>query len=1533
MRRLNNRLFVTDLKENAGPVQPLPSFQGNTMPVLDLDDFLKKSAPQKNTEPQAPAAGTPKPAEQSPFAAFTGNSQQNATNAVAGDLIDFRQKTENSLSSIGQDFLKLSGRVSTLERNAGASQAKTEQLIAIIDRVQPDKIGSELSDIRSQLSSLKATSVPAQAAPAMQDAGNGVRVSGPDASGAVRRLETEYIELSSKLRPMEVALEQLKAWADRDKDYFIKTDDAHNKLSELERKIALKSDYPAEQIMSRAQFEKYSKMADMDRQQLRLSVDSLRDTVSQVSASVDRLNSMAAGGHPFYPGATSQSGGLEFKVLEHDKAIAELRASAGSGASAGSLEKYSQELEKTRAEVSANYEQVKAVEKLLTAQSNKMQAVFSEIQRNLSENKLTSDTISSTHEAVLHDISSLKTEHEHGIEDYRRIAAELSQKVEQNVRAVAEMHLMINGLQYEAAKGNGVLKPPHNEPAAPDTVYARTEQKRLLDETNALSATVADLARKAEEFQKQAAKISSIEESMLKVEQKVKDSDANNAAMFANITTGFSELKKRMENVSGGSAATQDASRVAAVEKEFADLGEKVNTIEHENATLFANLSKSVSKLKTQVDSLQNAAPTSHEVTASADGRVTFAPAQVSFAQAPAAPAQDGTLLLRIDALEKSISSLKVPVPTAPVFTANTPVQFNVTPESVGDNLRLFETRLAYLESFKGELDSWKEQSDGMSVKVESLYSSHAQLVQEVASVISEKQSNLFADDQYAQKQAEESKALLNELKVQTEMLSSKLAATETNVSAIVGQRFSQLQSQSDRVNADLNALRAALPEKIDMIAEAEARQAKSLAAVDAKLSQSIEERFAKASQATSQQSLEFAVFRDAMPEKVRLAVAAAESRQADAIGAVDAKVVKLSAESDKLRDFVGKTVAETEKNVQDSRTALSEIRSRSDELAAKIAGFSSSQAQFVQDLSGTIEDKFADAQQSIEATAATLRGTITQFEAAQTGVLAGFQESQVQLLKQFEDRQVAKVAEQDTKFYEFEKRQGQSLATFEKAQATATEQFEAQQTKLVSAFESKLSSSVTLFEATQSQMLATFEAKQTEAFSALDSKQAEAIAALDKRQADLAAALEVRESQTTSAIDALRVGVDTQKTAYEKNAATLTERMDTIDSFSRSISELLSTTKADVTTAVDGVRKEQQAELASMRASQDTLSKSLQETDARLSTTVSEGLSRSNASIQELSARTASSITELSSRSTASIEQLSARSASSTEQLTASITETSKAVATLRSSIDARETSHEQELAAVKAANAALDQKMTGVLAALETVAALSRELDAQRTEVRNTVKELRSAFSAQAVAQVRDAQKQLLAQPSAPDTTDAKSRQAALEANLSDLEKAIAEIDSKMSTAPQPIARPQFVRQQPQPQARVQQPATQYVPPQPRTMRQPASQYPQQQAAQSRTQPRQEYYAPQPDQQVRREPPRTISSSIRPMQHPVQRPAVPQYGNAPNISVGTDAAQTEADKQAMDLMAELRGKLLGDEAPAPAKKDTKAPDEKEQK
>ncbi|MFA6329592.1 MAG: hypothetical protein WCX64_02815 [Candidatus Micrarchaeia archaeon] len=1493
------------------------------MPVLDLDDFLKKNASQNAGAQQVPASSpAAKPADQSPFAAFTGGSQQNATNAVAGDLLDFRQKTEGSLASIGQDFLKLSGRVTALERNADASQARTEQLISIIDRVQPDRLTSEISDIRAQLSGLRTAGTAAT-----QTAGSGAGVPGPEPTGAVRRLETEYIELSSRLRPMEVALEQLKAWADRDKDYFIKTDEAHNKLAELERKIALKSDYPSEQIMSRAQFDKYSKMADMDRQQMRLSVDSLRDTVSQVSASVDRLNSVAAGGHSFYSGASPASAGLEAKVLEHEKILAELRAGAGTGAGTAGLEQYSKELEKTRAEVSANYEQVKAVERLLTAQSNKMQAVFSEIQKNLSEYKLTSDTINSTHEAVLHDISELKVEHEHGIDDYRKIAAELSQKVEQNARAVAEMHLMINGLQYVPTRQAGTRQPV-GEPVA-DSSYARAEQKRLLDETEALSATVADLAKKAAAFQEQAAKIASMEEALLRIEHKVTDSDANNAAMFANITTGFSELKKRMESITSTPSAMPESMRMAVVEKGFADLGEKVNSIENGNASLFANLSKSVSRLKAQVDSLQTAAPaaSSHEVSSSPDGRVMFSTTPAAQAAAPAiaipmAASQDGTLLSRIDALERSISSLKVPAPSAPAFDANTPVQFNVTPESIGDNLRLFETRLAYLESFKGELDSWKEQAAGISEKVDSLYSSHAQLVQEVASVVSEKQSDAFSEEQFSKTQAEESKALLNELKVQTELLSSKLAATETNVSMVVGQRFSQLQTQADRLNADFVALKAALPEA-DMIAAAEERQARALATVDSRLSQTIEERFQKAQQASSQQSLEFAAFRDSMPEKLRLAVAAAESRQADAIGAVDAKVAKLSGESDKLRDFVGKTVSETARNMQDSRTALAEIRARSDELASKITGFSSSQAQFVQELSETIDGRFAEAQQSIERTASALNGTISKFEEKQ---LARDAEQDAKATE-FEAQQAAKAAG-------FEKKQEQSLAEFRKAQDTATAQFEAQQSTLVSAFESKISSSVTQFEAAQSQMLATFEAKQAEAFSALDSKQADAIAALDKRQADLAAALEVRESQTTSAIDALRVGVEAQKSESEKLAASISARVDTLDAFSRSVSELVAITKTDVSATVEALRKEQETQFAGARATQDALSKTLQETNRQLSTALQETDKRLSAAVSDGLVRSAASIQELSSRSTASMEQLAARTASSSEQLATSINETGKAVATLRSSMDAQGLRQAQEIAAVKAANAALEQKMASVLAALEPVAALSRELAAQRTEVRNIVKEMRAAFNAQAVAQVQDAQKQLAAAPQAQDSQDAKSRQAALEANLSDLEKAIAEIDSKIPAPQQAAAarpQPQFIRSQPQPQPRAQQSAPQYAPQQ--RPQQPQYSSPIQTGPQQR--PRQEYYAPQDGQQARREPPRTISSSIRPLQRPAQRQEASRYGEVPSMgSGGADSAQTEADKQAMDLMAELRGKLLGPEEAAakPEKKDAKTEDEKEQ-
>jgi chromosome segregation ATPase len=1292
------------------------------MPVLDLDDFLKKNAAQKDqAQPaQAPPGPAAKDQGQGPFAAFGGRAQQPAEPAAAAEFADFRQKTDAALSGVGQDFLKLSARVLALERNAGAAQAKTEQLIAAIDRIQPDKISAEIADVRSQLSSARPPGAP------MQDAGGGVRVSGPDVSGAVRRLETEYIEMSSKLRPMEVALEQLKSWAERDKDYFIKTDEAHNKLAELERKIALKSDFPSEQIMSRAQFEKYSKMADLDRQQLRLSVDSLRDTVSQVSASVDRLNSLAAGGAAAYQAAQQPA----------------------------DLDKYSKELEKTRAEVAANYEQVKAVERLLTAQSNKMQAVFSEIQKNLSEYKLTSDTINSTHDAVLRDISSLKAEHERGIEDYRRIAAELSQKVEQNARAVSEMHLMINGLQY-AASQPGAARFAGGEPQ--DAGAFRSEQRRLLDETNDLSAKVADLSKKAAAFQEQAAKIAHLEEAAARAERAAKGAEANNAAMFANITAGFSELKRRMDGTPGGQAAP-DPSRMATVEKGFADLGQKVDSIEQENAALFANLSKSVSKLKAQVDALQTAAPPSHAVSASEDGRVVFA--------AAAAPQAEGTLLSRIDALEKSISSLKLP----PQVSASSPVQFAVTPESIGDSLRLFEARLAYLESFKGELDTWKEKADDISAKVDSLYSSHSQLVQEVASVISEKQSGEFASEQFSTTQAEESKALLNELKVQTELLSSKLAATEGNVSAVVGQRFSQLQTQSDRIAAELSAVRASLPEKVDILAASEARQAAALAQVDARLSQSMEERFSKSQQAAGQQALEFAAFRDVVPEKIRLAVTAAEARQADAVSAVDAKVAKLSAESDKLRDFVAKSVADTEKNAQDSRTALAEMRARSDELATKIAGFSSSQAQFVQDLSGTIEDKFAEAQQSIEKTAEALAQKMAQFEEKQEGATAKF-------------------------------------------------------------------------EASQSQMLASFEAKQ-----------AEAAAALDKRQADLAAALEVRESQTTGAIAALQAGVASLKAESEKASAAISARMDTVDALSRSASDLVSTTRADVSSEVANARKAQES----------------------LSVSMAEGF---------------------------------ARSASSIQQLSSSMSETSKGMAALRTAVDERAARQEQELSQVRASNALLEQKVAGMLAALEKVAALARELDAERAEVRDTVRDLRQAFNAQAQAAVEQAQKQL-ALPQEPPEADAKARQAALEASLSELEKAIAEMDSKMREAPQPLPRP--AARQPQQAA-----------PQPQGTAPPRPAGPQQRIV---TPPRQEYYAPSggPEQQAPR------AAPIRPIQRPAQRPQQPQYAPTGETEA---VAQTEADRQAMELMEELRGKLLGEEAPKPEKKESKQGEEQQDK
>ncbi len=1445
------------------------------MPVLDLDDFLKKNAAQKENAPQAPSTS---PAGQAPFAAFTATSQQN-TNAAAGGPPDFRQKTEGALASFGQGLSQLSDRVSALEHNIQAAQSKAEQIITIIDRVQPDKLGSEISDLRAQLSTIKQTGLQGSAD---KPAESGI-------SSAVRKLEAEYTEQSSRLRPMEVALEQLKAWADRDKDYFIKTDAAHNKIAELERKIALKSDYPSEQIMSRAQFEKYSKMADVDRQQLRLSIDSLRDTVSQVSTSVDRLNSMVAGGAAAYgpQGAT----GVEAKVDAHEKAIAELRAGTGMAV----LGDYSKELEKTRAEVSANYEQVKAVERLLTAQSNKMQAVFSEIQKNLSEYKLTSDTINSTHDAVLRDISALKAEHEHGIADYRRIAAELSQKVEQNARAVAETRLMITGMQYEASQAGGPRVP--GEPLQ-STGATRAEQTRLIDETNALSSTVADLAKKAEAFQEQAAKIASMEEIILRVEGKVRDSEANNAALFVNFTTGFSELKHRMEGISGG----QDAARIAVVEKGFGALGAKINSIEHENTVLFSNLSKSVSKLKAQVDALQVAGSPSNEVFASADGRVTFASATTT-------PSQAGNLLSRVDALERSIFSLHIPASNAGDGGNDPNTQFTA-PENA-NSLRQLETRLARLEGLDAELGEWKTQAEGVSAKVDALSSSQSQLMQEVASVISEKQAAAVADEQFSQTQVEETKTLLNELKVQTELLSSKLAETENNVSTIVGQRFSQLQTQSDRLGADLSGLKTTLPEKIGVITAAEERQAKALAAVDAKLSQTAE-RLLKAQQATGQQTLEFTEFRDAVPEKIRLAVAASESRHAEALSAIDTK--------------------------QGARMA---------EQAAKIVGFEKKQD-----------------------------GLLTDFEKKQTEATVGFERKQGWALADFEKRQssatAAFEAQQSKIISDFESKTSTSVKTFESSQSQMLAAFEAQQTQALSALDSKQAEAIAALDKRQADLTATLEVRESQASHSIDDLRAglaaqksdseKAIAALSER----AGAMDAFSHSISEQLFTTKTDVAAELAGLRKSQDALSERAGAADSLSHSISEQLSTTKADLSN-----------ELACVRKAQDELARTLQDTDSRLTAAVSDGFARSAASIEALSRSAAStaqlamqkadsekniagmaermdtqdafsrSISELLSatktdvaaelaglrkaqeasakasqdadaklsasveglaRSSSSIEQIAARSASSTEQLVASISETNKTVASLRSAMGAGELRQEQERASVKASSALLEQKVANLFVALENIASLSRELDASRNNVSGVANAPRAAIARQAPVQATA--ERAVAESPGP----AEQQADALKSGLSDLEKALAEMETKAPAAPPraaefPRQQSQFVRQ---PQPVVQRQATQYVSP------------PQQR--------HQEYYAPHAEQSIRREPLGGHTPSFRPAARPAQR--VQQYRES-EFAPQSDAefsAQTEADKQAMDLMEELRGKILGEAVPKPEKKDSEAAEEKEQ-
>ncbi len=468
-------------------------------------------------------AGTPKEAQ-----AGLGRQSElsfEILDSRVGQLFAFKASAEELLKEGGETASLLQARLSALEKANAATLAKADQAVAVITALRPDRFLAEVERVKAQiayleeykksaegreqviaeeLQQLKAKSLAAPPAPAF------VRAEIPAEFGAsIHQLERETIGLGGRLRTVEEANSQLRSWAEREKDYFLKVDQDSIRLGDLERKVALKSELPVDQMVFRAQFDKYVRMADLDRHQLKVSVEDVEATVAGLSASVERVIAMArrsgSSSAPELEPLQAKIDYLESKYFEQSKFLEELKAQGGTEA----VEKYSKELERTRSEVSANYEQVKQVEKLLSNQSQRMQEVFAEIQKNLAEYKTTSDMLNSTHDAVLSDIGFLKSEHERKISEYHSVTASLEQHVNENMKVVAELRralenlLTVEGVRkrmenYDLDKSNlsSLTDRMHLvEKSVQRLAAIEQEQKSIKDEAIAINGLLAEASR------------------------------------------------------------------------------------------------------------------------------------------------------------------------------------------------------------------------------------------------------------------------------------------------------------------------------------------------------------------------------------------------------------------------------------------------------------------------------------------------------------------------------------------------------------------------------------------------------------------------------------------------------------------------------------------------------------------------------------------------------------------------------------------------------------------------------------------------------------------------------------------------------------------------------------------------------------------------------------------------------------------------------------------------------------------------------
>jgi DNA repair exonuclease SbcCD ATPase subunit len=408
------------------------------MPVLDLEDFLKRDSPK---QPAVDSDSSAKPAQEAgPASVQKETFEKPAETGLQEDYLSLGRKTE----SLRLDLAQLKEKVARLEASAQAELKQAKAAQASASTTGPGMPLPDLDSLKARLASLdefrkRQEEIQSKVLSDVNSLKSGAQKPGALADDAgsppvgleLQKLGIETVGISARLKLLEVSFEEQKAAAGREKDILASLDQFARRMDSLEGKLSSKIEISPDQFISKSQFDKYSRMVDLDRQQIRQSIDGANESVAQLSATLERaqMAAKAAQRAGFLPAAIeplqARVDYLEAKFADQSRQLETIIEKTGAEA----IERYSKELEATRSEVASNYQQVKDVEKLLSGQSMKMQEIFGEIQKNLVEYRATSDVINSTHDAVLRDIASLKAEHERNIAEYHQLASGLSQKV------------------------------------------------------------------------------------------------------------------------------------------------------------------------------------------------------------------------------------------------------------------------------------------------------------------------------------------------------------------------------------------------------------------------------------------------------------------------------------------------------------------------------------------------------------------------------------------------------------------------------------------------------------------------------------------------------------------------------------------------------------------------------------------------------------------------------------------------------------------------------------------------------------------------------------------------------------------------------------------------------------------------------------------------------------------------------------------------------------------------------------------------